>query len=76
MCKNFLENGNCKIRMPNDDGSRDVKASAKIRQAFQDTAQNSPNYKDAKLGVGCGGYQCCFSSGKFATWTDCPYYVV
>lgn len=74
MCKYLLENENCSIRMPHPDGSRYVNASVEIRNAFLEAAQNSPHYKDAKLGVGCGGYNCCFVAGKYATWTDCPFF--
>ncbi|MBI9055101.1 MAG: hypothetical protein JEY96_14865 [Bacteroidales bacterium] len=60
--------------MPNSEGSRNVKASIAIREAFQEAAQKSPHFKNAKLGVGCANLRCCFVAGKFATFSDCPFY--
>ena len=76
MCKYLKENEQCEIRLPKSDGSKNVEASMEIRKAFDEAAQNSPNIKDAKLGVACGNYRCCFVAGKYATWDDCPYYTV
>lgn len=76
MCKYLLNNDRCEIRTPNSDGSIDIQASIRIRQAFNEAAQKSSNYKDAPMGVGCGGRSCCFVAGVYAIWDDCPYYQV
>ncbi len=74
MCEYLESNEQCEVRLPNPDGSRNVKASMAINEAFQEAAQKSPHYKDSKLGVGCGNMRCCFVAGKYATFNDCPYY--
>ena len=59
MCKYLTSNGQCEISLPNSDGSRDIKASMAIKDAFQEAVLKSPHYKDSKLGVGCGNMRCC-----------------
>lgn len=73
MYKFLMSDENCEIRTPIN-GQRDVKASAAIREAFMEAAHKSPNIKNSKLGVGCGGYRCCFYNSNLVIFEDCPYY--
>jgi hypothetical protein len=74
MCKFYLQDGNCSIRIPQPDGSKFVEESMKIRRAYQKAAESSPNFDKTKLGVACGKNRCCFAAGVFATWEQCPYF--
>ncbi|HCR86410.1 MAG TPA: hypothetical protein DIV86_07005 [Alphaproteobacteria bacterium] len=75
-CINFIGGSEqCKIRTPQNDGSKFMSASIEIVEAFQKAASQSEKPKP-KLGVSCGSYRCCFAAGVYAVWSDCPYHNV
>ncbi|MDD3772801.1 MAG: hypothetical protein PHC38_09120, partial [Weeksellaceae bacterium] len=77
ICKNYLDEGKCEIRLFGKVEGRDVKASSQINQAFLKAAKQSKAYKTTLLKpAGCGGEKCCFINNEFATWKDCPFYEI
>ncbi len=76
MCTNLVSNERCKLKLADEYGRKYVQVAVEINRAFSNLASSRATKEEAPLGVGCGGPQCCFISGKYAELEECPYFNV